>query len=176
MNDFMELLKRTIKNNENKITNYEEEESIIYTYKNKTSSLKNDINNLIDYDIDDIKKIISKLDISNKEEVFDNIKTIKDLLTLNKIINTTYEISPLQLKYLNIFIDSLDKYNNKNSNIEEVKIKNNKYNNILDRITNKKYIEDIDTINLLLDDNNYYDKERREVLFTIMRYNKTCYK
>ena len=104
---------------------------------------------------------------------------------INKKENTTFKFYNNQLSKVNRFFDYVEILQNKNkvyheSNInelEELKIKNGKYLDLLDQITNKNdksYISDINTVKSLLNECKINSNIKREIFYNLMRYNALC--
>ena len=154
------ILKEVIESNQEKIENLENiTTSSVIIYKKELKKLKEDINYLINLNLDIVERVLDEAEIDPKEQdnIYEYFKVIKELLVLNKKENTTFKFYNNQLSKVNRFFDYVEILQNKNkvyheSNInelEELKIKNGKYLDLLDQITNKNdksYISDINTV------------------------------
>lgn len=173
------ILNEVINSNKAKINN---SSSIKDEYSKELDLLKDNINNISKIKLTTIRNILDELDISykEKEDMYKNIINIRELLLLNENAHTTYKISEEQISVINKLIDYIENSNitYNEEEINAIKEKNNKYILILEKIenpNNKDYLDDITTINVLLDECNIDWKTKREILFNIMRYNANCY-
>ncbi len=177
------ILKEVISTNKLKINNCLDNGNLLKEkYKKELNLLKKDKYNIININLAVIRKILEELDINYKEKklIYDNIKSIKEMLLLNENAHTTYKIYDNQIKYLDKFINYIGNYKNNNipeKELEELKEMTFKYEELYNKLenpNNNDYMEDLDTINLLLDECKIDDKTEREILFNIMRYNLKC--
>lgn len=120
---------------------------------------------------------------SVKEDILKYFDVVKKLLTLNKKNKTSYEISEEQLKYIRLFfdiVDELEKQNTKThlNNLQKIAQINSNYTKFRDLLkqlenkNNKEFISDIDTIEILLNENKLSEKTKRGILINIMKYNQ----
>lgn len=177
------ILKEVISTNKLKISNCLDNGNLLKEkYKKELNLLKKDKYNIININLAVIRKILEELDINYKEKklIYDNIKSIKEMLLLNENAHTTYKIYDNQIKYLDKFINYIENYKDNNipeKELEELKEMTFKYEELYNKLenpNNNDYMEDLDTINLLLDECKIDDKTEREILFNIMRYNLKC--
>lgn len=177
------ILKEVISTNKLKINNCLDNGNLLKEkYKKELNLLKKDKYNIININLAVIRKILEELDINYKEKklIYDNIKSIKEMLLLNENAHTTYKIYNNQIKYLDKFINYIENYKDNNipeKELEELKEMTFKYEELYNKLenpNNNDYMEDLDTINLLLDECKIDDKTEREILFNIMRYNLKC--
>lgn len=182
------ILKEVIESNQEKIENLENiTTSSVIIYKKELKKLKEDINYLINLNLDIVERVLDEAEIDPKEQdnIYEYFKVIKELLVLNKKENTTFKFYNNQLSKVNRFFDYVEILQNKNkvyheSNInelEELKIKNGKYLDLLDQITNKNdksYISDINIVKSLLNECKINSNIKREIFYNLMRYNALC--
>ncbi len=181
------ILEEEIESNQTKIDELENPTSkIVKKYENELQKLKENINYLTEIDFEIIDEILreSNCSIELKQEIYNYLKAISQLLKLNKYDHTSYKLDESQLKYYNLFFEQV-KNVNENSYIEvskqevdSLKEKNNLYINLLEQIkdpNNTLYIEDINLIKKLLSTCEIDEKTKREIYFNLMRYNKECY-
>ncbi len=181
------ILEEEIESNQTKIDELENPTSkIVKKYENELRKLKENINYLTEIDFEIIDEILreSNCSIELKQEIYNYLKAISQLLKLNKYDHTSYKLDESQLKYYNLFFEQV-KNVNENSYIEvskqevdSLKEKNNLYINLLEQIkdpNNTLYIEDINLIKKLLSTCEIDEKTKREIYFNLMRYNKECY-
>lgn len=181
------ILEEEIESNQTKIDELENPTSkIVKKYENELRKLKENINYLTEINFEIIDEILreSNCSIELKQEIYNYLKAISQLLKLNKYDHTSYKLDESQLKYYNLFFEQV-KNVNENSYIEvskqevdSLKEKNNLYINLLEQIkdpNNTLYIEDINLIKKLLSTCEIDEKTKREIYFNLMRYNKECY-
>ncbi len=181
------ILEEEIESNQTKIDELENPTSkIVKKYENELRKLKENINYLTEIDFEIIDEILreSNCSIELKQEIYNYLKAISQLLKLNKYDHTSYKLDESQLKYYNLFFEQV-KNVNENSYIEvskqevdSLKKTNNLYINLLEQIkdpNNTLYIEGINLIKKLLSTCEIDEKTKREIYFNLMRYNKECY-
>ncbi len=181
------ILEEEIESNQTKIDELENPTSkIVKKYENELRKLKENINYLTEIDFEIIDEILreSNCSIELKQEIYNYLKAISQLLKLNKYDHTSYKLDESQLKYYNLFFEQV-KNVNENSYIEvskqevdSLKETNNLYINLLEQIkdpNNTLYIEGINLIKKLLSTCEIDEKTKREIYFNLMRYNKECY-
>lgn len=181
------ILEEEIESNQTKIDELENPTSkIVKKYENELRKLKENINYLTEINFEIIDEILreSNCSIELKQEIYNYLKAISQLLKLNKYDHTSYKLDESQLKYYNLFFEQV-KNVNENSYIEvskqevdSLKETNNLYINLLEQIkdpNNTLYIEDINLIKNLLSTCEIDEKTKREIYFNLMRYNKECY-
>ena len=87
-----------------------------------------DYHNIVNVDLEIVKEVLNDLNYTEEEKIviYKFISSIKTLLELNNTKNTTFTISPKQIKHLKIF---LEKANERKIEIEEEnKKEKEKYN------------------------------------------------
>lgn len=181
------ILEEEIESNQTKIDKLENPISkIVKKYENELRKLKENINYLTEMNFEIIDEILreSNCSIELKQEIYNYLKAISQLLKLNKYDHTSYKLDESQLKYYNLFFEQV-KNVKENSYIEvskqevdSLKETNNLYINLLEQIkdpNNTLYIEDINLIKKLLSTCEIDEKTKREIYFNLMRYNKECY-
>lgn len=187
--NLIHLLKKSISEKKAIIHRY-------YQYKDDTLEEKQELEKLMfasSYNIstvplDTINDIIDLFSISSseKEEFKKNISTIMTILKLNNVSGTTLVLDDSQINVLNKFANYLHEYitsrrdyaTYENIDIEKIRSLNDKYKSlatILNNPKNKKFVSDISTLNILFDENNVSSDERRDILLSIIKYNKSLF-
>lgn len=181
------ILEEEIESNQTKIDELENPTSkIVKKYENELRKLKENINYLTEIDFEIIDEILreSNCSIELKQEIYNYLKAISQLLKLNKYDHTSYKLDESQLKYYNLFFEQVKNVNEKSyievskQDVDLLKKTNNLYINLLEQIkdpNNTLYIEDINLIKKLLSTCEIDEKTKREIYFNLMRYNKECY-
>ncbi len=181
------ILEEEIESNQTKIDELENPTSkIVKKYENELRKLKENINYLTEIDFEIIDEILreSNCSIELKQEIYNYLKAISQLLKLNKYDHTSYKLDESQLKYYNLFFEQVKNVNEKSyievskQEVDLLKKTNNLYINLLEQIkdpNNTLYIEDINLIKKLLSTCEIDEKTKREIYFNLMRYNKECY-
>lgn len=159
--------------------------SILLANQGLIEELKKDLNVLIDFDLNIAQAVLTETNTPKEEQnkILNYLSTIKKLLTLNKLHNTTYKVSEEQLKYVELFFNKVAELEeiNKKLHLENLKkiskITNttDTYKTLLNQLENEntpKYISDINLIKLLLSETYIENDTKRDILFEILRYNK----
>lgn len=144
--------------------------------------------NISTVSLETIKDIIDSFSISNdeKKQLKEDISTIMTILKLNNISGTTLVLDDSQINVLNKFTNYLHEYvvtrrdfaTYENIDIEKISSLNDKYKSLatlLNNPKNKKFVSDISTLNILFDENNVGSDERRDILLSIIKYNKSLF-
>ena len=144
--------------------------------------------NISTVSLETINDIIDSFSISNdeKKQLKENISTIMTILKLNNISGTTLVLDDSQINVLNKFTNYLHEYvatrrdfaTYENIDIEKISSLNDKYKSLatlLNNPKNKKFVSDIPTLNILFDENNVSSDERRDILLSIIKYNKSLF-
>ncbi len=144
--------------------------------------------NISTVSLETINDIIDSFSISNEEkkQLKEDISTIMTILKLNNISGTTLVLDDRQINVLNKFTNYLHEYvvtrrdfaTYENIDIEKISSLNDKYKSlatILNNPKNKKFVSDISTLNILFDENNVGSDERRDILLSIIKYNKSLF-
>ncbi|MDY5992816.1 MAG: hypothetical protein SPJ06_02350 [Bacilli bacterium] len=144
--------------------------------------------NISTVSLETINDIIDSFSISNdeKKQLKENISTIMTILKLNNISGTTLVLDDSQINVLNKFTNYLHEYvvtrrdfaTYENIDIEKITFLNDKYKSLatlLNNPKNKKFVSDISTLNILFDENNVSSDERRDILLSIIKYNKSLF-
>ena len=144
--------------------------------------------NISTVSLETINDIIDSFSISNddKKQLKEAISTIMTILKLNNISGTTLVLDDSQINVLNKFTNYLHEYvvtrrdfaTYENIDIEKITFLNDKYKSLatlLNNPKNKKFISDIPTLNILFDENNVSSDERRDILLSIIKYNKSLF-
>lgn len=144
--------------------------------------------NISTVSLETINDIIDSFSISNdeKKQLKENISTIMTILKLNNISGTTLVLDDSQINVLNKFTNYLHEYvvtrrdfaTYENIDIEKISSLNDKYKSLatlLNNPKNKKFVSDISTLNILFDENNVSSDEKRDILLSIIKYNKSLF-
>lgn len=144
--------------------------------------------NISTVSLETINDIIDAFSISNdeKKQLKEDISTIMTILKLNNISGTTLVLDDSQINVLNKFTNYLHEYvvtrrdfaTYENIDIEKISSLNDKYKSLatlLNNPKNKKFVSDISTLNILFDENNVGSDERRDILLSIIKYNKSLF-
>ena len=144
--------------------------------------------NISTVSLETINDIIDSFSISNddKKQLKEAISTIMTILKLNNISGTTLVLDDSQINVLNKFTNYLHEYvvtrrdfaTYENIDIEKISSLNDKYKSLatlLNNPKNKKFVSDIPTLNILFDENNVSSDERRDILLSIIKYNKSLF-
>ena len=180
------FLKEVIREYENKIELLKKNnDSILILNRGLLDEFRDDINVITDIDLCFIEAVLEEASVSKsvKEDILKYFDVVKKLLTLNKKNKTSYEISEEQLKYIRLFfdiVDELEKQNTKThlNNLQKIAQINSNYTKFRDLLkqlenkNNKEFISDIDTIEILLNENKLSEKTKRGILINIMKYNQ----
>lgn len=180
------FLKEVIREYENKIELLKKNnDSILILNRGLLDEFRDDINVITDIDLCLIETVLEEASVSKsvKEDILKYFDVVKKLLTLNKKNKTSYEISEEQLKYIRLFfdiVDELEKQNTKThlNNLQKIAQINSNYTKFRDLLkqlenkNNKEFISDIDTIEILLNENKLSEKTKRGILINIMKYNQ----
>lgn len=187
--NLIHLLKKSISEKKAIIHRY-------YQYKDDTLEEKQELEklmfascyNISTVSLETINDIIDSFSISNdeKKQLKENISTIMTILKLNNISGTTLVLNDSQINVLNKFTNYLHEYvvtrrnfaTYENIDIEKITFLNDKYKSLatlLNNPKNKKFVSDIPTLNILFDENNVSSDERRDILLSIIKYNKSLF-
>lgn len=144
--------------------------------------------NISTVSLETINDIIDSFSISNddKKQLKEAISTIMTILKLNNISGTTLVLDDSQINVLNKFTNYLHEYvvtrrdfaTYENIDIEKISSLNDKYKSLatlLNNPKNKKFVSDISTLNILFDENNVSSDEKRDILLSIIKYNKSLF-
>lgn len=144
--------------------------------------------NISTVSLETINDIIDSFSISNddKKQLKEDISTIMTILKLNNISGTTLVLDDSQINVLNKFTNYLHEYvvtrrdfaTYENIDIEKITFLNDKYKSLatlLNNPKNKKFVSDISTLNILFDENNVSSDEKRDILLSIIKYNKSLF-
>ena len=180
------FLKEVIREYENKIELLKKNnDSILILNRGLLDEFRDDINVITDIDVCLIEAVLEEASVNKsvKEDILKYFDVVKKLLTLNKKNKTSYEISEEQLKYIRLFFDIVDELEKKNTkthlnNLQKIAQINSNYTKFRDLLkqlenkNNKEFISDIDTIEILLNENKLSEKTKRGILINIMKYNQ----
>lgn len=187
--NLIHLLKKSISEKKAIIHRY-------YQYKDDTLEEKQELEklmfascyNISTVSLETINDIIDSFSISNdeKKQLKEDISTIMTILKLNNISGTTLVLDDSQINVLNKFTNYLHEYvvtrrdfaTYENIDIEKISSLNDKYKSLatlLNNPKNKKFVSDIPTLNILFDENNVSSDERKDILLSIIKYNKSLF-
>lgn len=187
--NLIHLLKKSISEKKTIIHRY-------YQYKDDALEEKQELEklmfascyNISTVSLETINDIIDAFSISNdeKKQLKEDISTIMTILKLNNISGTTLVLDDSQINVLNKFTNYLHEYvvtrrdfaTYENIDIEKISSLNNRYKSLatlLNNPKNKKFVSDIPTLNILFDENNVSSDERRDILLSIIKYNKSLF-
>ena len=187
--NLIHLLKKSISEKKAIIHRY-------YQYKDDTLEEKQELEklmfascyNISTVSLETINDIIDSFSISNddKKQLKEAISTIMTILKLNNISGTTLVLDDSQINVLNKFTNYLHEYvvtrrdfaTYENIDIEKISSLNDKYKSLatlLNNPKNKKFVSDISTLNILFDENNVSSDEKRDILLSIIKYNKSLF-
>lgn len=135
-----------------------------------------------------IKEIVLGFDLSKeeKEAMISQLEVITTILKLNYMNGTNMALDEEQEKVLDKFLRCLHEYvlvrreynANNNVNIEEVTSINDRYKTLATKLSNPKntwFINELDTLNILFDNNDLDQEVRREFLVSLIKYNKNIF-
>lgn len=151
---------------------------------NKLVELYNDINSnkekLVYLSKEEIKSLIDKFNIEDKDNLYKEILDIKKLLTMNKDYKSTLRLSNKNKDSFNIFMNSFNEFNKYlESNDPNILILQDKildYNRLIDNISKDNYKVTSNDLKLLIEvfkNNNTNDS--RKVLIELINYDKDNY-
>ena len=183
------LLREVILGYEDKLVELETVNSSALTMnREKVERFRNDIQAIIDIDLQVIEDILNELDIENeeKERIYNYLRRVKQLLQLNQREGTTYRIQGNQLTQISNFFDKIDEEIEKNTKIQDEHMRNvgkltsicKKYKKLLGLLEDKNnttFINDVELIALLFKECSLDEETKRNILFSIMKYNKMIF-
>lgn len=139
--------------------------------------LKNNIDNIKDVSVEELKDILNDLDYEDYEE---RVDLERHLLKIRDSIGI--ELNSTQYEYIKEFYDKLDQYSehyykDDNETINELGERISMYYRLLNKLSllNNELIDEVEVIDLVLKsgDFNYYIK--KDILRNILKYNKELY-
>ena len=178
------ILKEVIKEYDNRLSEVEEvNNSIVLNSKDIVNELKSNLGSITSIDIDNLKEILTELDIEEKDELVSYFETIKKLLVLNKEQNTTYEITDKQLDNMALFFKKYDDKVKEKSIVQSKnmiiigKITNTckKYKELLKRLEDKDnniFIDDISLIEELFSELEIDEETKTKIILNLSKYKK----
>lgn len=187
--DLKQLLKDSITKKKSLIHEY-------YHYQDSSLDEKSDFERLLFASVENIsmipkkkiEEIVDSFPITKdcKKELKKQLDTIVTILKLNSINGTTMKLDDSQIEVLNTFLKYLHDYVasrksyilKNNINIDDVEEKNEKYKRLatlLNNPKNKQFITDIDTLNILFEDNDLDEENRRKILISLIKYNRNLF-
>lgn len=185
----VQLLRKNITNNKKVIHDY-------HLYRDDHLDEKQELEKLLfittlnisTMPFEKIKDIVLGFTISDKEkeEMIDELKVIMTILKLNSINGTNILLDERQNEVLNKFLNCLHEYilirkdynTNNNVDIDRIISVNEKYKNLSTKLNNPKntsFIMDLDTLNTLFNDNKLEESVRRDLLVSLIKYNKNIF-
>lgn len=185
----VQLLRKNITNNKKVIHDY-------HLYKDEHLDEKQELEKLLfitplnisTMSFEKIKNIVLGFTISDKEkqEMIEELKVIMTILNLNSIKGTNILLDEVQNEVLNRFLNYLHEYIlirknyniNNNIDIDELVFINEKYKKLSTKLNNPKntsFIIDLDTVNTLFNDNKLEESMRRDLLVSLIKYNKNIF-
>ena len=183
------LLREVILGYEDKLVELETVNSSALTMnRDKIERFRDDIQAIIDIDLHVIEDILNELNLDpeEKEKTFNYLRRVKQLLQLNQREGTTYKIQGNQLSQISHFFERIDEEIEKNTKIQDEHMRNvgkltsicKKYKKLLGLLEDKNnttFIDDVDLIALLFKECSIDEKTKRNILLSIMKYNKTLF-
>ncbi len=144
------------------------------------NDLSNNINNLIYIKKDALKKIIKKFNIKNYKDLYNELKTIRKILTMNKEYKCTLRLFKKNKDAYNYFLENFSNLIKKDeeSNPDILKLKKNKeeYNSLKEIINKEKFAitkKEVVLIEKLFEDDN--TKESQDIISELIEYENTLY-
>ena len=80
------------------------------------ADLEKDMSNIIYINKDDLKDLINKFDIEDKDRLYKEILTIKKILTMNKDYKSTLRLFKKDKDSFNYFLEKFNEFNISNEN------------------------------------------------------------
>ena len=182
----IDFIKNTIENYENDIAATREAyDSSIDTYADEIKSIKEDKKNIVNINMQVIKDILeeSMIDDAIKKRIYSSIKSIRIILESNATNHTTFKISDKQRASLEKFFEIIEEIRKDNEvakaqkereieKLEQDKNKLVKIQGILEDANNPDFIEDIDVIVDALRNSSLDVKDKKDILYSILTYNR----
>lgn len=144
------------------------------------NDLSNNINNLIYIKKDTLKKIIKKFNIKNYKDLYNELKTIRKILTMNKEYKCTLRLFKKNKDAYNYFLENFSNLIKKDeeSDPDILKLKKNKeeYNSLKEIINKEKFAitkKEVVLIEKLFEDDN--TKESQDIISELIEYENTLY-
>lgn len=144
------------------------------------NDLSNNINNLIYIKKDTLKKIIKKFNIENYKDLYNELKTIRKILTMNKEYKCTLRLFKKNKDAYNYFLENFSNLIKKDeeSDPDILKLKKNKeeYNSLKEIINKEKFAitkKEVVLIEKLFEDDN--TKESQDIISELIEYENTLY-
>ncbi len=189
LDNLIELLKKSIKSYQDKIDELtDKNNSTFIKYKELFELLDADINNITTIQEEDLASILAETDLNEEEREleFNYLKSIRKLLNLNQTKNTTFQLTKSQKEYLEVLKHQLIEIEEEAKNkakdhlkaIKRLREKQKELKIILGIVEdnkNKAFITQIDTINELFELNNIDEPQKREILYSVLKYNYKIY-
>lgn len=184
-----ELLRENITNNKKIIHDY-------HLYKDDNLDEKQDLEKLLFMTtlnismmpFEKIKKIVLgfAIDDAEKKKMIEQLEVIMKILKLNSFNGTNIVLDEEQNEVLNRFLNYLHEYIlirkdyniSNNIDIDLITDINKHYKMLATKINNPKntkFITDLDTLTILFEDNKLGGKERRDLLVSLIKYNKNIF-
>ncbi len=146
--------------------------------------LRKDLENvesIIYVKLEELKGIVYKLNIDDKDRLYKELKTIRRILTMNKDYKSTLRLFKKDKEAYRYFLDNFDKLNEKlaqsDPKIEELDSRISKYNSLIENILQDKFKITTCILNLLeplFKDNS--DASVQQILIELIEYENSCFK
>ena len=176
--ELLEIIDKQINELNNNIRRQHEKNNDLVELYNE---LKNDINRIIYVKDEDLKKIINKFEIEDKDKLYDEIETIKKILTMNKDYKSTLRLFKKNTKQFELFLDYFNILNEKlkvnDPEIDRINARIDKYNSLKNDIKEDNYklkSKDIDLLEDIFTSNN--DIESQKVLLELINFENKRFK
>ena len=145
------------------------------------NELEKDINRIVYLNKEDIKEIVDKLDIDNKDKLFEELETIKNILIMNKDYKSTLRLFKKNKDSYKYFIEKFNELNNtlkdNDPSINKINDKINDYNVLISNIESNDY--EISNKDLTLYEElftNNTDKDSQSILLELINYENRTYR
>ncbi len=145
------------------------------------NELEKDINRIVYLNKEDIKEIVDKLDIDNKDKLFEELETIKNILIMNKDYKSTLRLFKKNKDSYKYFIEKFNELNNtlkdNDPSINKINDKINDYNALISNIESNDY--EISNKDLTLYEElftNNTDKDSQSILLELINYENRTYR
>lgn len=177
-NELNKLIDKEIEKFNNEIDDIKKENKKLIEIYN---DIENNINSLIYLKADTLKKIINKFEVDDTKELYNELKTIKKILTLNKDYKSTLRLFKKNQEFFDYFLDNFRKTNERlkieDPGIKKIEKKIEQYKNFKEKIKDKDFkisSKDLRLIDSLFENN--IEEENQALLLELMKYEKSSYK
>jgi len=139
----------------------------VKVYEKLYKKLSNSRENIIDISKKELKELIFKFDIENKENLFKEILTVQKILKMNNDYSSTLRLFERNEKAFDSFMDELSKYDLESdfikNKIEKLYSKQKEYEKLIQEIENDKFKVNRKNIELIekifLENNSLEDRK-----------------